>query len=366
MKSFSDYIVDRNAIRKNLLEYKKHDNKSLICSVVKADGYGVGVENIVCSIDDKTDFYAVACFEEAVKLRKLTQKPILILNFVDKTNFEYCSQNNISISVGNLQQLSILKKISSKIKIHFAINTGMNRIGFKSKNEFFKAVEFVYKYKNKIIIEGIFTHFFDSKDINKTKKQFSIFMQYIDILKLKFDTNKIIKHSCASISAIKYPKFRLDMVRLGIILYGSCDGIKNFNSKRVLTIRSKIINICSVKNGEYVGYSSAFVAKKDMIVATVPLGYADGILRSYAKRGYVLCNKNKCKILGNVCMDMCMIDVTGLNVKLFDNVIIIGSEKKYKIDVDDIAKNCNTISYEILTGIKRNRFNLKFKAVKKR
>ena len=133
----------------------------------------------------------------------------------------------------------------------------------------------------------------------------------------------------------------------------------DYKLKQVLSIKSKIINITNIKEGECVGYNRSFVAKKDMVVATIPLGYADGIFRSFSKRGKVLCCGKFCKVIGNICMDMFMIDITKTEAKLFDEVVLIGSDNfGNKIDIDTFASWCNTISYEILTSIKQDRFDV--------
>ena len=358
MKSVNKYIVNTNAINHNLNEYKKIDNKSKICAVVKADAYGIGIENVVSSIDKEIDFYAVACISEAEKLRKQTSKSILILNYVDKNNINFCSKNNISISVENISQIKQLAKLGHKIKIHLAINSGMNRLGFSTKSSFFNAMQLLQKHKNQIIIEGIFTHFYDGKNHEKCKKQFDIFMQYLNILKLYFDDEKILKHTCSSVPAVLFDEFRLDMVRLGILLYGSNLNLPNIKPKQVLKIESKIVSITKTKKGDAIGYSNGFVCSKKMTIGTIPLGYADGIFRSYSKKGYVLCGKTKCKIVGNICMDMLMIDLTNTNAKIGDKVILVGKTKNNEITVDDFAKKCKTISYEVLTNIKKTRMDI--------
>lgn len=357
MKSFSDYIVITKNIRHNLFEYKKIDTISKICAVVKADGYGIGSENVVCAIDDDVDFYAVACFGEAERLRKLTQRKILVLNKVKKDMIEQCSKKDISISISSFYELKkiISLNLQRKVKIHLAINTGMNRIGFANLNEFCKAVIYIKQHLDKIDVEGIFTHIYNATNFSDSKTQICIFNQYLNILSQYFELDKIIKHASASLGAVKYPEFRFDMVRLGILLYGDLEENHNLNLKQVLNVKSKIINIARIKKGESVGYGKNYIAKKNMTVATIPLGYADGIFRSISKKGYVKVRNQFCKIVGNICMDMFMIDVTNKNVKLGDIVTVLDDT----ITANILAEYADTISYEILTNIKKNRFNLK-------
>lgn len=357
MKSYSNFIVNTKAILQNITEYKKTNNQTKICAVVKADGYGLGIENFVKEIEHKVDFFAVACFLEAIKLRKLTKKPILILNNVPAENLKTCADNNISISVFYAKQLKNIKKFvkNGTLKIHFAINTGMNRIGFDSLVDFKKCICYAKKQKQ-IQIEGIFTHFYNASNNDNTYEQVCIFNHFLEVAKTCQLQNLII-HTSASDASFLYKNYCFDMVRLGICMYGYSS--LNIKLKQALSIESKVINICKVKKGQSVGYGKEFIAKKDMVVATIPLGYADGIFRNYSKNGKVIICGKYCKIVGNICMDMFMCDVSGLDIKIGDKVIVLGCYKnRLKITANDIAKDCNTICYEILTNIKRNRFNI--------
>ena len=362
MKSFSDYIISLSNIKQNLLAYKKIDGKSKICAVVKANAYGVGLKYVVPAIDGLVDYYAVACFLEAKKLRKLTNKPILILNFTPTKNIAFCQQNNICITVSNLVQANLIAQNASnslpKIKLHLAINSGMNRIGFDSFDKFDQAIKVILSTKN-MQIDGIFTHLYNAKNRADCEHQISIFMQYLNILKNYIDISQITKHASSSLPATSFKSFRFDMVRLGIMLFANTKnnaGIKTFDA---ISIKSKIINICKIQPGQSVGYSKGFVAKKPMTIGTVPLGYADGIMRVASKKGYVLCCGKPCKIVGNICMDMFMIDLTNTSAKLFDTVTIVGHNANHSILLNRLANFCGTIDYEILTNIKQNRFNIK-------
>lgn len=359
MKSFSDYIIDIHALRYNIKYFKKLCNNKKICAVVKANGYGHGIKNFVKEIDDVVNSYAVACFYEAIELRELTQKDILILNFVDKKNLYLCTKNNISISVYNKQQLREIDKakLCDKLKIHFAINTGMNRIGFSNQKDFLGALNKSKKLSNKILVAGVYTHIYNFKSKLDTKKQVAIFKKYAKISKQYF--SNLFVHAMASMPSLLYDDSLFDMCRLGIAMYGY--GEKNYENsfKPVLSIKSKIICIQKIKKGETVGYGKQFVAKKDMTVAIIPLGYADGIMRCYSNKGRVIVKNKYCKIVGNICMDMFMCDISNLNANLYDEVIILGKNSAgLHIFADEMAKKCNTISYEILTNIKQNRFNI--------
>ena len=216
MKSFSDYIIDTNAILYNIKQFKKFNPKTKICAVVKADGYGLGLANFIKQIERDVDFFAVACFLEAIKLRKLTDNPILILNFVPCENLQKCVENNISVSVFNLQHLMQIKKYvkKGKLKIHLAINTGMNRIGFSCVDKFYKSINLAQKQAN-IKIEGVFTHFYNATNQINTYEQFCIFNHFVKIAK-KNNLKGIMVHTSASDAGFLYKQFNFDMVRLGM------------------------------------------------------------------------------------------------------------------------------------------------------
>jgi len=289
---------------------------------------------------------------------QFTNKPIIILNFVPENTIFECAKNGFEISVSNFSQLLQIKKYSNnkKINVHLAVDTGMHRIGFDSFEKFEKALKFIKNSKN-IEIKGIFSHIYNAKNKKDTQKQNQIFEKYLQILSKYFDISKITKHLLASESAIKYPEYRYDMVRLGIVLYANFDGKEQFCD--AVQIKSKIVGIKEVNIGESVGYNKKFIAKQKTKIAIIPIGYADGIWRSYAKKGYVLLNDNFCKIVGNICMDMFAVDITGIDTKIGDTVTIIGADKKNKISLNQIAKWQDTICYEFLTNIKQNRFNIK-------
>ena len=356
MNSFSEYTILQKNIVNNLLAYKKVDSKSKICAVVKANAYGLGVQNVVPKIDNLVDCFAVANFQEALQVSKLTSKKIIILNFVPKDKIFECAELGFQISVSSFSQLLQIRKClkNQKIDIHLAVDTGMNRIGFDNIKEFKKTLK-ITKNNQKINIVGIFSHIYNSRNKIDTQNQNIIFDKYSHLLAQHFDATKITRHLLASESAVKYPKYRYDMVRLGILLYANYDNGTNFCD--AIELKSKIIAIKNLNVGECFGYGKKFVATKKTKLAIIPIGYADGILRNLKKNGYVLCKDKFCKIVGNVCMDMLAVDVTETTAKIGDAVILIGKSKTKQISLCDVAKWQNTICYEVLTNIKQNRLN---------
>lgn len=355
MQLFNVFTIYPKNIVNNILEFKKHCDAK-ICAIVKADAYGHGIDGVVQNVRRYIDFFGVADECEALKVRALSSKPILILNMTLKQNLEMLIKNQISLSVSSVKYLKTILKIAKKLKIkakvHIKINTGMNRLGFSNMESFKTALELLKK-EDSVIFEGIYTHFFDSANRITTEIQYNDFCRYINIAKQNF--NPII-HASASNAVLMDKKYQFDMVRLGISMYGYSE-LNAVKFTPALSLTSKITNILSVKKGQTVGYSGNYTAQSNIKVACVALGYADGLLRANSNNGKVIVNGKYAQIIGNVCMDLFMIDVTNIKCKLGDDVVIIGRQAGLEITAQDIAKRTNTICYEVLTNLKRDRMN---------
>lgn len=336
-------MVNKVISRSNLihnLNFCKNFNKKIMV-MVKANAYGHGVKHIVKQLGKNVDFYGVANNQEALNLRKLTRAKILI---VGKTiNYNNVIKNDISITIDTLNELEIIEKTAKKINkvayVHIAVNTGMNRIGVKNINQFNNMLKFIFKSKN-IILEGIFTHMFDADYVkNHFKQQIKKFEHYVKLIK---NQNILIHIGGSFCLNNQIPNF-INMIRVGYFVYG----YGNVNLKPIMHIVSNVIKIVDCKNGEHIGYGNCKI-KKDSKIAIIPAGYADGIPRQLSNKSYILVNNHKCKIVGCVCMDMFMVNVTGLNVCVGDSVIIFN-------DAEYFAKRTNTSPYEILTNFSKAR-----------
>ena len=257
-------------------------------------------------------------------------------------------KNKIEFTIDSVKELHrVLKDCKScrkQAKIHIAINTGMNRIGVKNLSDFREILNFIEAHKKYLCLIGIFTHCYDADGL-KTNfyKQMKKFEKFYYIVKDK----KILIHIGGSYCLNhKLPSF-VNMIRTGFFLYG----YGKLNLKPVMRIESKIIKLTPCKKGEYVGYGKTKL-KKDKTIATVPLGYADGVLRQVSNKAYVKINGLKCKIIGKVCMDMFMVDVTGVNAKIGDRVVVFNNAEYF-------AKLSKTSPYEILTNFSKARANIK-------
>ncbi len=305
--------VNINNIRHNIIKLKSVNNAKF-CAVVKANAYGHGIE-ICQDIQDLVDFFAVATVQEALNIKKLKIKNnILLLSKFNYGDLESLIKNHIRLTVDNLDDvahiISTAMSLHKKVYVHIKINTGMNRLGVKTKKEFLEIYN-TLKSCNLIKIEGIYTHFATAENKNsyKLKRQNAKFLSIINTLPKKV-LNKIIIHASNSSGFLKSSKYAYDMVRVGIAMYGY-DQTNKLELKPALNIQAKIVNVIDIQEGETVGYGGEFVAKSDMKIAVVAMGYADGFIRAY-KDGYVIFEGQRCKIVGRICMDMFMIDVTHL------------------------------------------------------
>ena len=331
MRFYSQKIIHKDILINNFLSLQKISNKN-ICAVVKANAYGHDSKTVVKILNDYCNFFAVQNLYEALQIRKVTNKTILVLGYC--IDYLKAIENNISITVENLQQLYDLIKLNKNVNIHLKINTGMNRLGIKSLKTLKKCLNLI-KNNKKINIEGVFTHFFCSSDYEISQNQMRIFNKYVAEIKKSF--NPII-HIGGS-GMINY-NFDADYIRCGISLYGyNCK-----YTKPVMEIKSKILKITNIKKGEFVGYDCFFKANKNMRIGLVPLGYADGIVQNVQ----IFYNNHILKCVGKVCMDMFMVDIS--NIKLKNNVVTVFKNAYLW------QKNCNP--YHVLTSLNNARCDI--------
>ncbi len=353
MKSFNDYIVKKNILKNNALNIKNKIGKDCkFCAVVKANGYGIGLETVCKSLKGIADFFACACLKEALSIRVFDKStPILILGYIDNNELETVSSNNISISVGSYEQLQDIVTKNINVRIHLQVNTGMNRFGVKKIVEYKKCIKLIRDNTN-IKLEGVYSHFATKgNNICFVNKQFLRFNQF---KKVNIGSN-VIYHIANSFATDYSNKYHLNMVRCGFLLYGYAKN--SISNKPVLNIKSKIINISAVRKGESVGYDRTYISDKLGKVAVVPIGYADGLNRRLSNNFELICCGKKCSILGRVCMDVVMIDISNIDAKIGDEVIILGSDGKNSINLIDYANAIGTSDYEVLCDFNYRRAN---------
>ena len=355
--------IDLDAIAYNTRNIKKLIGDKDLIAVVKANCYGHGVIDIIPTLlENGVSRFAVAMISEALEIRdnKITT-PVMILGFTPLYLGEELINNNIEQTVYDLDYAKELSKIAltlnKKAKIHIAIDTGMGRIGFLPNEKSIDNITEICSLEG-IEVIGIFTHFStsDEKDKEYSHEQFTKMLSVMDTLK-KRGIDIPLKHVANSGAIIDLPDTYLDAVRAGIILYGyyPSDEIdkNNLALKPALTLKATITNVKTLEKDMYVSYGRTFKTSNETIVATIPVGYADGYLRKLAENGKVIIKGEFAPIIGRICMDQFMIDVTNIpDVKIGDEVILLGEKNGLKYNADDMAKKLDTINYEVTCMLK--------------
>jgi alanine racemase len=331
-----------------------------IMAVVKADAYGHGVlETVSTLIENGTSRLAVSMLDEAIQLRKIgIDVPILVLSHTNPKRADELIKYQITQTIYSHDMAKILSdealRQGVKAKVHIKIDTGMTRVGFPPGYSAVKAVMEIQKLPG-IIIEGIFSHFAtaDEKDSSYTMHQIELFESIISEL------NRIgilipIRHISNSAAILQYPEFSMELVRPGIILYGiyPSEEVRKVDAdfKPAMTLKTNIAMIKWVEAGTAISYGRKFTTRRKSLIATIPVGYADGYSRLLTGKGRVLVNGQFAPVVGSICMDQCMIDVTEIDgdVKTGDEVVLLGKQGNREITAQELAGYIGTIPYEII------------------
>lgn len=387
-----DLEISRNKIEKNL-EKIKSINENIIY-VLKDDAYGLGIENILpILIENGCNYYAVAYIEEALEIKKISREKflkevnVMILNYTEVEDIRIAVENGIELTIYSLFQFREYEKIFSEIleeeknniKIHIKLNTGMNRLGFdgdeieescgilkrfqvRNENKRFlecdKKVEDVKTVENrgKLEIVSIFSHISDSENLEKTEAQVKKYEEFLKIFQ-KMGIDCRYTHLQASPLLFKYgKKYNYDFGRVGMAIYGMEPLSERVGLEQVINLHSKIISIRKVRKGEQVSYGNNGLLERDTVVAIVPIGYAHGLKKQIeSSNSYILIKGEKAYILGEVCMDMILVDVTDIKgVSVGDKAVIIGVQGDEEITLLKMAKWANTIQDDILTNFDKS------------
>lgn len=355
--------VDLDAIAYNIESIKKNiKEETKIIAVIKTDGYGHGAVPIARSIqfDDKIWGCAVATAEEALTLREADiKKPILILGYTFPYSYEKLILNDVRMTVFMLDVAQMISEkaveLNKTAKIHIKIDTGMTRIGIHPDDEGIKLIKQISELPN-LEIEGIFTHFATADEADKSKayNQFKCYKEFVDKLESDININIPMKHCSNSAGIAEMPEANLDAVRAGIILYGLWpseevrqDG--KIDLKPALSLKTRIVYVKMVPANQEISYGGTFTTFRDTRVATVCIGYGDGYPRSLSNKGYVLVNGQKAPILGRVCMDQFMIDVTDVEgeVCVGNTVVLIGNDGEENISMEELGDLSGRFNYEL-------------------
>ena len=354
-------VIDLDALRANaqaVIDKVGPDVK--IMSIVKTDAYGHGAVPVARELEDLgVDYFGVASVDEGVLLRKHGIKsPILILGYVFPEEYERLIDNELMHAVFSYDNAVALnekaKWLNKTVKIHIKVDTGMGRIGFLPNKDSIEEIKKISKLSN-VKIDGIFTHFAcaDFRDKTSSNRQKKLFLDFLDQLKAQ-GVDVGIRHMDNSASIIDEDRDFLDMVRIGIMGYGlfpSEEVDTDFPLTPVMQLKSSVSYVKNVHKGFTVSYGSTFVAKDDMTVATVSIGYGDGYPRSLSNRGRVIINGQFANIIGRVCMDQFMVDVTDLDVKQGDTVTLFGKDGNFDLSVEELSGLSGRFNYELCCDI---------------
>lgn len=366
---WSDYmrptkaVIDMSRLDKNIKYLKSMiipDTEFM--AVVKANAYGHGLyETARQAIESGATWLGVALPEEGAALRASgIDTNILVLGEIDQEQCEIVAKNNLAQTIASTNAADILNSIAghtkTKVKIHIKLDTGMGRIGFRSWPGLLGLLKQL-KYNENLIFDGVLTHFptADDNDDCHTIEQIDYFNKMIELIKSENIMPRYI-HAANSAALLKYPNAHYNLVRPGISMYGYLPSNKmNHTSSCLLPVlqwETKVTHINTVEDGGNVGYGKNYTAKGKIRVATLPVGYADGYNRKLGNNADVLIRKKRAPVIGTVCMDQMMVDITNVkDVEIGDKVVLLGEQGKECITADELADRCDTISYEILTSI---------------
>jgi alanine racemase len=332
----------------NIDRIKEKCPNSKIMPVIKANAYGTYL-NTRLDVLNKFEIVAVACVDEAVQIRELGyKKEIFVLNQPYETEIDKIIKYKIVVGVSSYHFIELLGETNKEVHIHIEIGTGMGRTGVHP----YRLEKFIKSIKSNIVVDGVYTHLSSADiDYEYTKKQIESFNVAVDTAKKMLGELKYI-HANASNGILNFPEANFNLVRPGIIMYGyksSEDTLDKIDLKPVASLKSKISFLKEVEEGTSIGYSRSYITDRTTLVATVPIGYADGFRRTFSNGWKVMIDNKLVPIIGKVCMDSFMVDVTDIKgIKLGDEVVLWDNEN---ITLDDLAKKCDTINYEILCTI---------------
>ena len=354
-------IIDLDAIRHNIQEVKKRAGVPVM-AIIKADAYGHGAVEIARHLDGDCAFFGVSSMLEALELRQADiQKPILILGYTPVAAFPEAIRQSIRPAIFRYEDALALSQAATALgmtaKFHIAVDTGMSRIGFQVTPEDADICAAIARLPG-LDPEGLFSHFAtaDCADLTRARRQMEQFDRFYEMLQDRGVSVKI-RHLDNSAGVMNF-RCKYEMVRSGIVTYGMypSDEVdpQALDLRPALRWESRITHLKTLEAGREIGYGGAYTTTAPTRVATIPVGYADGYRRSLSGRFYVLIRGKRAPILGRICMDQMMVDVTEIpEAQLNDTVVLVGSSAEERITVEEIAARQDSFNYEFVCGISR-------------
>ncbi|CAI6034223.1 alanine racemase [Cohnella sp. JJ-181] len=348
--------VSLGAIAHNVGVFKQHLGKSArLMAVVKADGYGHGaVETAGAAIQAGADQLGVAFLDEALQLRDAgVEHPILVLGHTPGHALEAAIRHRVTIAVSSLQlwddAARAARRVGIPARIHLKVDTGMARLGF-TPEEVLPAC--LGRSREPVILEGIFTHFADADrpDPTFTRGQYAAFAALVSRL-ADHGIHIPVKHCCNSAAAMRYPEMRMDMARIGIAMYGLSplqgEASPSFPLREAMQLKTAVSHLKTVPPHTPVSYGLTYTTKKESLIATLPIGYADGLSRQLSNQGWVLIRGKRVPIVGRICMDQTMVDVSSIpDARIGEEVTVFGESAGERLSINEVASLMHTIPYE--------------------
>jgi alanine racemase len=374
MSNTSQIELSKNALKNNLGFLRElFGDKVRISSVVKGNAYGHSIKDFVPMVESfGINHFSVYSADEAKIVFEASgdnKSDVMIMGHIDNDDLAWAIENEVSMFIFDYDRLinaaKVADSIGVKAKIHIELETGMNRTGF-AWHEFEKLAELLKEHDENLSFEGLCTHFAGAESIanyDRVQKQKETYNEMAVWLENKGLAPKI-KHTCCSAAAIRLPEMRFDMVRVGILQYGFWPSREVFIEflagneskedplKRIISWKSKVMNVKDLKAGEFIGYGSTFLTQKDMKIANIPIGYSHGFSRSLSNQGRVLINGIMVSVLGMVNMNSMAVDVSEIpHVQKGDEVTLIGKNQELEISVSSFGELSDQLNYELLTRL---------------
>lgn len=372
MKTTSYIEIDANCLSQNIQTIRSIVNeKTHIAAIVKSNAYGHGLQEIVTLLknNDTIDWYGVNSLQEALQIRMIdSNRPVLVMGN-SLGQYSYGCNKGITFVISSCEELDELNALDTLCDVHIKVDTGMGRLGFKPE-EVVGVLNTIHAEYQNINVTGVMSHFSNVEDVIDQKYALLQLERFEQVKKNVCDTFKndsFTFHISASAATFLLPQAHFDMVRIGISLYGlwaSKEAQLSANKVYaplptlypVLQWKSSLAHIHTVKKGNCIGYGCTYEATHDMVIGVVPAGYYEGYDRRLSNNSCVLIKGTRCLVVGRICMNMLMVDVTNLegDISAGEEVVLFGRQGKVSITIDDIANRCNTVNYEIVSRINNN------------
>jgi alanine racemase len=347
--------LSRSAWRNNISLLRSLQDSWQLWPCLKANAYGHGMLEAAQAFDDLVDGYCVVSTTEALLLREVTQKPIMVLNIVEEDEVLECASSNIILPLASNELKELYANVDRDVSVHLELDTGMARTGFRWETVE-QMAQYVSQLPENIVIEGMFSHYAAAgEDHNYTRKQFDDFAPFVEKICSLFPEKKLVIHIDKSASLLMkqyhFSSQHLNASRPGFAVYGFDPewGLVE-RLQPVLTWKTKILSVRTLHKGEAVGYGLTFTAQRDTQIATIPIGYADGYDRSLSNRSEVLVRGSRCPVRGRICMNLTMIEVPP-EVRVDDEVVLLGGQGEEYISAPELARSAETSPYEIVTRL---------------